>query len=113
MNLQDYLKCAYEALDDKKGENIKILQISELTTIADYMIITNGNSPSQVKALADNVDEKLHLAGIDPRSIEGARSDRWVLMDYGDIIIHIFSKDDREFYNIERIWSDAKEIEID
>ena len=106
-------RIAYEALADKKGEDIKVLDISEISPIADYFVISNGTSSSQVDALVDNVEEKMHKAGYSLKQQEGTNSGTWVLMDYGDIIIHIFSKNDREFYNLERIWADCKEVDVD
>ena len=102
-----------EALEDKKGEDIRVIEISEISTIADYFIIANGTNTSQVSALVDSVDEKLGKLGIQPKRVEGARSLSWVLMDYGDIIVHVFMKEDRLFYDLERIWKDGKFVEIE
>jgi len=110
-NTKEILKIAYEALAEKKADDIKVIDISKISTIADYFIITNGDNPLQVQALADNVTEKLAKAGVKPRSVEGMQSANWVLMDYNDIIINVFSKDDRKFYNLERIWGDGIFIE--
>ena len=107
------VKVAYEALEDKKGEDIRIIEISEISTIADYFIIANGTNTSQVSALVDSVDEKLGKLGIQPKRVEGARSLSWVLMDYGDIIVHVFMKEDRLFYDLERIWKDGKFIDME
>jgi len=103
---------AYEALEDKKGENIQILEVAEVSVIADYFIIANGNNPSQITALVDSVDEAMHKAGAKSPRIEGHQNSSWVLMDYGDVIIHVFSKEDREFYNLERLWADCTRVEI-
>ena len=108
----DMAKIAYEALDEKKGEAIKVIDISQISVVADYFIITNGTSDSQVKALVENVQEKLARAGYHPKQTEGNRSGTWVLMDYGDIIVHVFDKENRSFYNLERIWSDGTEVEM-
>lgn len=105
-------RTAYEALADKKGEDIKVLDISEISPIADYFIISNGTSSSQVDALVDNVEEKMHKAGYFLKQQEGTNSGTWVLMDYGDIIVHIFDKENRSFYNLEHIWSDGREVEM-
>lgn len=101
---------AYNALDEKKGEDIKIIEIAGVSTIADYFIISNGTNDSQVQAMADSVEEKLLKLGHTPKQIEGIRNKSWILMDYGDIVIHIFSKDDRIFYDLERIWKDGVEL---
>ena len=110
MNTIDYVKLAKEALLDKKAENISIIDISKVSTIADYFIITDGANISQVHALADNVAEKLGRAGLDARAVEGYTAGNWILMDYGDIIVNVFSKDDRKFYNLERVWQDGKVV---
>lgn len=111
MQAKEMVKAAYEALEEKKGEDIRIIDISEITTIADYFIIAAGGSNSQVSALMDNVQEKLGRLGYEPKRIEGARTLNWVLMDYGDIIVHIFMREDRLFYDLERIWKDGKNVE--
>lgn len=113
MNINKITKAAWEALDDKKADNIVILNIGEVSVIADYFIIASGGSPSQINALVDSVEEKLSELNVKPVNIEGIQNASWVLMDYGDIIIHIFSKNDREFYNLERIWADCKEVDVD
>lgn len=105
-------RTAYEALADKKGEDIRVIDISEISPIADYFIISNGTSSSQVDALVDNVEEKMHKAGYSFKQQEGTNSGTWVLMDYGDIIVHIFDKENRSFYNLEHIWSDGREVEL-
>ena len=102
---------AYSALDDKKGIDIKVINIENVSVIADYFIITSGTNVNQVKALADNVQEELSKAGYDYKQIEGYNTANWILMDYGNIIIHIFNQDDRLFYDLERIWRDGNIIE--
>lgn len=113
MNSKELAKIAYKALDDKKGVNIKVIDISEISIIADYFIIAGGNNENQVKAMADNVEEGLHKAGINPNNIEGYTAANWILMDFGDIIVHVFNEDDRLFYDLERIWRDGKTVSID
>lgn len=93
-------------LDEKKAEDIKLIRISELTVIADYFIIANGTSNTHVRALAEEVEELLGDEGILPRSIEG-RSTGWILLDYGDVVVHIFTPADRDYYSLERLWKDA------
>lgn len=106
-------KIAYEALEEKKGEDIKIIDISEISVMADYFVIANGMNMSQVQALVDNVEEKLHKAGFEMKRMEGNRSSTWVLLDFGDVVIHVFDSEDRLFYDLERIWSDGKVISVD
>lgn len=103
-------KLAVDALKDKKGEDVRVIDISEISTIADYFIIASGSNPSQVQAMADNVDEKLAACGRFPGHTEGYNGASWILMDYGDVVVHIFSKEDRSFYDLERIWRDGKEV---
>lgn len=102
---------AVNALEDKKAEDIRIIDISEISTIADYFIIANGTNKSQIQAIADNLSEILGRAGITMRQIEGYQNANWVLMDFQDVIIHIFDKENRLFYDLERIWRDGILIE--
>ncbi len=106
-------KIAYKALEDKKGEDIKIIDISNVSVLADYFIIANGNNKNQVQALVDNVQEELDKVGVQVKQVEGYRTGNWILLDYGEIIIHVFSKEDRLFYDLERIWRDGKDISIE
>lgn len=103
---------AYNALDGKKGEDIKIIDISEISVMADYFIIASGNNISQVQALVDNVEEKMHKAGFAIKRKEGNKSSTWVLLDFGDIVVHVFDREDRLFYDLERIWSDGRVIDV-
>jgi len=107
----DIASIAYGALEEKKGENIKVIKITDISTIADYFIVVNGNNPSQLRAMHDEVEDRLSKSGYEPKRIEGIRSDSWILLDYGDVIIHIFSKEDREFYDLERIWIDGQVVD--
>lgn len=102
---------AYHALDEKKGEKIQILDVSKIFPCADYFIITNGSGSTQVQALVDEVEEKMHKAGFSLKSKEGRNMSTWMLLDYGDVIIHIFDRENREYYHLERIWSDAGVVE--
>ena len=106
-------KIAYDALDEKKAEDIKVIDITGVTVMADNFIIANGNSDSQVRALVDNVQEKLYKAGYEMKQLEGYRQGSWILMDFNDVIIHIFDKENRLFYDLERIWKDGKEIDFE
>ena len=104
-------KLAIEALEDKKAEDIKIIDISEVSVIADYFIIAGGTNRSQIQALADNVDEKLGRAGHPSKQVEGYDTANWILMDFGDVIIHVFDKENRLLYDLERIWRDGQQID--
>jgi ribosome-associated protein len=101
---------AYDALDDKKAENISMIDIAEISTLGDYFIIANGHNRNQVQAMADAVEEELGKAGFLPKQIEGYQTANWILLDYRDVIIHVFSEEDREFYDLERIWRDGKPV---
>jgi len=100
-----------KALEDKKGEDIKVLDIAKVSVLADYFIIASGRNRAQVQAMADNVDEILSRAGFEPRQTEGYRDAGWVLIDYGDVVVHIFDTQNRLFYDLERIWRDGEEID--
>ena len=106
-------KVAYNALADKKGDNIKIIDISEISPIADYFIIADGTNQNQLQAMCDAVEEELYKAGCKLKQTEGNRNSTWILMDYGDVIVHVFSKEDRLFYDLERIWTDGKEVSVE
>ena len=107
---KEMARIAWNAHSDKKGEDIKIIDITGISVLADYFIIANGNSDSQVNPLVDNVEEELHKAGYPLRQREGQASGSWVLLDFGDIIVHVFDKENRLFYDLERIWKDGKDI---
>jgi ribosome-associated protein len=108
-----FAKIAYDALADKKGDNIKIIDISNVSPIADYFIIADGNNQNQLQAMCEAVEEELYKAGCKLRQTEGNRNSTWILMDYGDIIVHVFSKEDRLFYDLERIWTDGTEVAVE
>ncbi|WP_022774008.1 ribosome silencing factor [Butyrivibrio sp. AE2015] len=104
-------KMAVEALEDRKGEDVHVIDISEISTLADYFVIASGTNINQVQALADNVQEVLGRAGFDTKNVEGYESGKWILLDFGDIIVHVFDSENRLFYDLERIWRDGKLID--
>lgn len=106
--LKNNLQVIMDALTDKKAENIQTIDISEISIVADYFVITNGINKNQIQALSDNVEEKLAENKVFPKNIEGYNAANWILMDYGDIIVHIFDKESRGFYDLERMWRDGK-----
>ncbi len=106
-------KAACHALNEKKAEDLRIIDIREISTIADYFVIATGSNTNQIQAMVDAVDEKLTKTGHHAKQIEGNRNSSWVLMDYNDIIVHIFSKEDRLFYDLERIWTDGKKMTVE
>ena len=103
---------ACRALEDKKGEDIRVIDISEISVLADYFVIASGSNQNQVQAMVDNVDETLGRAGFEAKQIEGTRNSSWVLMDYGDMIVHVFDEENRLFYDLERIWRDGKVLDV-
>ena len=106
-------KLAYEALDDRKGEDIKVIDISKVSTIADYFIIANGSNSNQVSALVDSVEDKLAKEGFYAKQREGVGLGSWVLLDFGEIIVHVFDKENRLFYDLERVWRDGVSVDVD
>lgn len=111
LNSKEMARIAYDALDEKLGKDIRIIKIDEISVIADYLIIANGDNHPQIAALTDNVELKMHENGIESKRIEGNKNSTWILMDYNDIIVHVFSPEDRLFYDLERIWRDGRSIE--
>lgn len=109
---KEMARIAIDALEDKKAEDLKVIDISEVSVIADYFIIASGSNRSQIQALCDQVEEKLAKAGFLVKQIEGYDTANWVLLDFGDIIVHIFDQENRLFYDLERIWKDGKEIDM-
>lgn len=105
-------KLAAKALDSKKGHKIKIIKIKDVSSISDYFVIATGTSNTHVKSLADEVEFKLDQEGVSVSHIEGYRSDSWILLDYVDVIVHVFSEEAREYYDLERLWQDGEEIDI-
>ena len=99
------------ALEDKKARDLKILDISDVSVLADYFIIASGSNRNQVQAMVDEVEEKLGKAGYTPKQIEGYQTANWILMDYQDLIIHVFDEENRLFYDLERIWRDGNLVE--
>ncbi|MCM1282321.1 MAG: ribosome silencing factor [Muribaculaceae bacterium] len=112
METLDIVKKAVDALRDKKAEDVKVIDITGLSPMADYFIIASGGNQNQLTAMKDSVDETLYKEGLKVKQVEGNSRSTWILMDYQDIIVHLFSKEDRLFYDLERIWRDGKEIEV-
>lgn len=112
MTTQEKLEKIVKILDTKKAEDIQVIGITNLTIIADYFVIASGTSTTQVKSLADEVDFQLGELGIEPRGIEGVRTANWVVLDYGDIVVHVFYRDTRAEYQLERLWADGEQVDI-
>ena len=113
MDNKDFAMKAANALDDKQGTDIAIIDVAEKSSFADYLIIASGSSDRQVGALADAVEDKFAEEGILPKNIEGKQNSGWILMDYGDIIVNVFNQEMREKYNIEKVWGDCKFLDIE
>lgn len=112
MNSYEQSILTAKAISSKKGLDIKLIEIGDISSLADYMVIATSTSSTHVKAIADEVEYQLDNAGISVSHIEGYRSNSWILLDYVDVIVHIFSDEAREFYDLERLWQDGKEIDI-
>ena len=104
---------AAKALDDRKGVDIALLEIAEVTTLADHFLICTGTSSTHVKSLCDSVEEALDNAGEPALRREGHRGGTWVLLDYGCLVVHVFTEETRQFYDLERLWGDAKKVDLE
>ena len=112
MDAKEILRIAANALNEKKAQNLAALKVDDLTVLTEYFLMATATSTTHVRALADEVEFKLSEAGLEPHHIEG-RSTGWVLLDYNSIIVHVFNKEAREFYNLDKMWNDAEEINLD
>lgn len=112
MTLDEKLKLIIKTLDTKKAEDIQAIKISDLTIIADYFVIANGMSSTQTRALADEVEFKMKKQGEEPLRVEGERGANWIIIDYGDVVVHVFYKETREHYNLERLWADGEHVDV-
>lgn len=111
---KELAKIACDALEDKKANDIKVIDISGVSVLADYFIIASGSNRNQVQAMVDSVQEDLlKKAGAEAKQVEGYQTANWILLDYGDIIVHVFDEENRLFYDLERIWRDGKDIKIE
>lgn len=110
---KEMVSVIYKALEDKKAQNITVINIEGVSVIADYFIIASGDNYNQVQAMADSTEEEMEKSGHICRQIEGYQSANWILMDYNDVIVHIFNKEDRLFYDLERIWRDGKVVTLE
>lgn len=111
MTTNEILKCAVRALDSKKAVDIKAIEIGDLTILTEYFVVATGTSTTQVRALANEVEEKLTQAGVEPDHIEG-KATGWILLDYDTVVIHVFTPQARDYYSLDRLWSDGNEIDI-
>lgn len=111
MTSKELVENLVKVLDNKKAEDIAALETTALTVVSDYFVIATGNSSTHVKSLADDVEYELQKLGVEPDHIEG-RATGWILLDYGSVLVHIFTRDNRDYYNLEHLWADAKKIDI-
>ena len=112
MTSYDTAIAAAKAISGKIGLDIQVIEITDISVLADYMVIATGNSSTHVKALADEVEYQLDKAGVSVSHIEGYRSNSWILLDYIDVIVHVFSDEAREFYDLDRLWADGKFVDL-
>lgn len=96
--------------DDKKGKEVRILDIRSISVVADYFVICTGTSPTHARAIADNVEEQVSQHGLPLQRMEGYQNGRWILLDFGDVVVHVMNQEEREFYNLERLWGDARVV---
>ncbi|PYI51895.1 ribosome silencing factor [Paenibacillus flagellatus] len=108
----DVMNEVVKAVEDKKAHNVVVLNLKGISLLADYFVICHGNSDTQVQAIATEVRKKAGELEVPVRGLEGLDTARWVLIDLGDVVVHVFHRDEREYYNIERLWSDAKVVEL-
>ncbi|MFC6164754.1 MULTISPECIES: ribosome silencing factor [Lactiplantibacillus] len=113
MDSKALLQLTIEAADDKRAEDIVALDVAEVSLMADYFVILSADSKRQVQAIADNVVDFIRKAGSDVKSVEGRTAGEWILIDCGDVIVHVFQKDARQHYNLEKLWSDAPLVDVD
>ena len=112
METKEKLEKIVRILDEKKAQDIQVIGITNLSIIADYFVIVTGTSTTQVKALADEVEFQLGQAGVEPRGVEGVRTANWIVLDYNDIVVHVFYRDTRAEYQLERLWADGEQVDI-
>ena len=111
MTSLELAQTAAKILDNKKAAELKIIGIRDISVLADYFVLVTGTSNTHVKALADDVEFELKQLGVSPDHIEGYRSNSWVLLDYGHVIIHVFTAESRQFYDLDRLWQDGEAID--
>lgn len=112
LTTEQKLEVIVKALDSKRAEDIQAIKIGDLTIIADYFIIADGTSNIHTKALAEEVEFKMTQQGIEPSRTEGYQGQTWIVLDYGDVVVHVFYKETRDHYNLERLWQDGKQVDI-
>lgn len=112
MTAEEKIKIIVKALDSKKAVDVQVLKISDLTILADYFIIANGMSSTQTKSLADEVEFQMSQLGIEPSGKEGHNGSNWIILDYSDVVVHVFYHETRNYYNLEKLWADGEKIDV-
>ena len=112
MEAKELMENIVKGLDSKKAKDIRAIRIGDLTILGEYFVIATGTSSTQVKMLADEVDYQLGEKGVQPHRVEGYHSENWIILDYTDVIVHIFHEDTREFYDLERLWADGEKVDL-
>mgnify|MGYP002530947873 FL=1 len=112
MEAKELMENIVKVLDSKKAKDIRVIRIGDLTILGEYFVIATGTSSTQVKMLADEVDYQLGEKGVQPHRVEGYHSENWIILDYTDVIVHIFHEDTREFYDLERLWADGEKVDL-
>ncbi|HIS75623.1 MAG TPA: ribosome silencing factor [Candidatus Merdivicinus excrementipullorum] len=112
MNAKELMENAVRILDSKKARDIRVIRVGDLTILGEYFVIAAGSSSTQVKMLADEVEYQLGQKGEKPHNVEGYKSENWIVLDYTDVIVHVFYEETREFYDLERLWADGEQIDI-
>ena len=112
MEAKELMENIVKVLDSKKAKDIRAIRIGDLTILGEYFVIATGTSTTQVKMLADEVDYQLGEKGVQPHRVEGYHSENWIILDYTDVIVHIFHEDTREFYDLERLWADGEKVDL-
>ena len=110
VNILECVKAIYKAIDDKKGENISVIDVSKISPLADYFILATADNIQQMKAIRDNVEEAMMAYKTYAKSVEGDNNSTWILIDYKDIVVNIFNRESRTFYNLDKLWSDGADI---
>ncbi|MBE6845094.1 MAG: ribosome silencing factor [Ruminococcus sp.] len=113
MTYEEKLGIILKTLDSKKAEGLQAIKIRDLTVIADYFVIASGNSSTQTRTLAEEVEYQMSQAGVEPTRKEGYNGSNWVILDYSDVVVHVFYKETRDYYQLERLWSDGERIDIE
>ena len=111
MNAYELAKQAARLLDSKKAENISVIKIDEISSLADYFVIATGRGSTHVRSLSDELEQKLKEQGVAPARVEGYRSDSWILLDYTEVVVHIFTQEARDFYDLDRLWVDGAKVD--